>query len=108
MDPTYDSEGFLQKVQGRFGYGRDVCLTTWQGQAWVHIFDSSKCRQQNESYDKTKKKSISFKWADALILKDCIGQLEAYAQQIEGEQVRLLFYFFILFKTYLFSFVIHT
>ena len=88
MEPTYDSEGFLQKVQGRFGYGRDVSLTKWQGQLWLHIFDSSKCRQQNGTYDKTKKKSISFKWSDAVILKDCLVQLKTYAQQIEGEQVR--------------------
>ena len=89
MEPTYDNQGFLQKVQGRFGYGRDVSLTNWQGQLWFHIFDSSKCRQQDGTYDKTKKKSISFKWSDALTLKDCLSQLETYARQIEGEQVRL-------------------
>ena len=91
MEPTRDSQGFLTKVQGRFAYGRDVSLTRWNGQLWLHIFDSSKCRQQDGSCDKTQRKSLSFRWSDALTLKDCLTELESYAQQIEREQVRFFF-----------------
>ena len=89
MEPTRDSQGFLTKVQGRFAYGRDESLTRWNGQLWLHIFDSSKCRQQNGSYDKTQRKSLSFRWSDALTLKDCLSELESYAPKIEREQVRI-------------------
>ena len=90
MEPAYDNDGFLMKVSGTFGYGRNVSLTKWEGKLWLHIFDTSKCRQQNGSYDKTKRKSLSFKWADAVTLKDCLTQLDPYVQQIEHLQKKCL------------------
>ena len=86
MDPTYDNEGFLVKVQGKFGYNRSVSLTKWNDTLFLHVNDNSKCWDDGK-FDKTKSKSLSFKWSDATSLKDCLIHMEPFAQQIESEQV---------------------
>ena len=86
MEPSYDSQGYLDKVLGRFAYGRSVSLTKWNDKVYIHINDQSKC-WENGQLDKTKAKSISLKWNDAVTLKDCLIQLGPYVDQIEAEQV---------------------
>ena len=86
MDSVNDNQGFLAKVDGRFAYGRCVSLTKWNNNIYVHINDRSKC-WENGQFDKTKTKSISLKWNDAVTLKDCLIQLGPYAEQMEAEQV---------------------
>lgn len=88
MEPTYDSAGFLDKVKGKFVYKREVSLTKWNQQLYVHINDNSKCWDTN-MFDKSKSKTVSFKWSDALNLKARLNELEPFASQIEAELVSL-------------------
>lgn len=87
MEPSYDKQGFLAKVFGRFAYGRSVSLTKWNDKVYVHINDQSKCWEHGQ-FDKTRATNISLKWDDAVTLKDCLIQLGPYAEQIETEQVK--------------------
>jgi hypothetical protein len=87
MEPTYDNQGFLHKVFGRFAFGRSVSLTKWNDKVYLHINDQSKCWEKRQQFDKSKEKSISLKWDDAVTLKDCLIQLEPYVEQIEAELV---------------------
>lgn len=86
MEPSYDNQGFLIRVLGRFAYGRSVSLTKWNDQIYLHINDKSKC-WVNGKFDKTKEKSVSIKWEYAITLKDVLIQLGPYAEQIEAEHV---------------------
>lgn len=91
MESAYNNQGFLEKVTGRFAYGRSVSLTKWNNQAYVHINDQSKCWENNQ-FDKTKSRSISLKWNDAVTLKDCLIQLGPYMEQLEAEQVIIVLF----------------
>ncbi|XP_045199196.2 uncharacterized protein LOC123553559 [Mercenaria mercenaria] len=84
MEAKYDQEGFLSKVRGRFGFRKDVALSKWNGNAYVHISDNYNC-WETDTFDKTKSKSVTIKWKDAIKLKECLGKLEPYATQIETE-----------------------
>lgn len=95
MEPSYDNEGFLLRVLGKFAYGRSVSLTKWNDKIYLHINDKSKC-WINGKFDKTKEKSVSIKWDDAVTLKDLLIQLGPYAEQIEAEQVTSFRMFFFL------------
>lgn len=86
MNPTYDTQGFLTKVEGSFGYGRSVALTKWEDSVFVHINDNSKC-WDNKKFDKTKGKSVTFNWRNTTALADCLTQLRPYVEQIQAEQV---------------------
>lgn len=86
MNPTYDAQGFLTKVEGSFGYGRSVSLTKWADSVFVHINDNSKC-WDNKRFDKTKGKSVSLNWKNTEALADCLIQLRPFADQINAEQV---------------------
>ena len=94
MEPTYDQSGVLMKVrgkyEGKFGYGRSVSLTKWNGEIYLHINDDSKC-WVNGKFDKTQAKSLSMKWTDAMILKQHLVDLDSYAKQFEIHQVRFSF-----------------
>lgn len=86
MERSYDNHGFLDRARSSFGYGRSVALTKWGGQLWVHIGDNSKC-WDNRKFDKTKSKTISMKWCDAITLREKLNEFEAVVRQIEAEQV---------------------
>ena len=55
MDMSYDTNGFLVRVQGKFGYGRKLSLTKWNDKLYLHINDNSKC-YENGKIDKVKAK----------------------------------------------------
>lgn len=92
MEPSYDNAGFFIKVCGNVAYGKDVCLTKWNEQIYVHINDNSKC-WENQKFDKTKSKTVSLKWEQAQKLRDCLNDMEHYAGQILAEQVFCCFCF---------------
>lgn len=89
MEPTYDNAGFLTQVRGRFGFRKDLSLTKWNDQIYVHIGDNTKCWETN-SFDKSKSKTVSLKWRDAVNLKARLNELEPYASQIEAELVSFI------------------
>lgn len=90
MDASYNEQGFLDTVRGKFAYERSVSLTKWNDTMFVHINDSSKT-WTNGKFDKTKAKSISLNWNNALALNDCLQELKPYAEQILAEQVSCFF-----------------
>lgn len=93
MEISNDDQGYVNNVRARFGYQKSACLTHWNNMGWVHLNDNSKCWQTGV-FDKSKGKSISIKWEDALTLKNALVQMEAYADQMQGEVVSLIFNYF--------------
>ena len=62
MEPIYDNQGFLTKVQKKFAYGLEVAVTKFRGLAYFNIYDNSKCwDSQTRTYDKSRDKSITLK-----------------------------------------------
>lgn len=57
---------------------------------WVHLNDNSKCWQTGV-FDRSKGKTITMKWGDALTLKNALIQMEAHADQMQGQAVSLFF-----------------
>lgn len=98
MDESYDDQGFLVTVRGKFAYERSVSLTKYNDTILLHLNDSSKC-WNNGNFDKTKAKSISINWKGALALSDCLAELKPFAEQIGIEQVSH-FLTYIYFKLY--------
>ena len=99
----YDNAGYLTKVRTRFGYSKELMLTKWDSQVYLHVNDNSRCyNKDTHVYDKAKGKSLTFKWADASNLKEQLNALEAYALQMQAEQVNI--YILLLFIYYYFFF----
>lgn len=88
METKYDQQGFLFKVRGRFGFRKDVALSKWNDNVYVHISDNYNC-WETDTFDKTKSKSVTIKWKDVKKLRECLDQLEPFASQIEAELVSL-------------------
>ena len=78
METPYDSYGFLNRVGCKYTYGRNVSLTKWNGQIWIHLSDETKA-WENGKFDKSKSKTISLNWEYAKQLRESLFSLEDYA-----------------------------
>lgn len=88
MEVFTDENGYLIKARQRVKNNREVCLTKWNRDVYVHLSDTSKCFESGV-FDKTKTKSASIKYQD---LKDVLLGMEPHALQMMSDQVRCKIY----------------
>ena len=98
MEVFNNEDGSLKKVRARFSRSREINLTRWNNDIYLHLNDISKCFADGR-FGITKQKSISMKWEEVELLKIALAELIPHVQQMKIELVSKLFYtcFFINF-----------
>lgn len=86
MQTSFDNQGYLTRVNGKFGYYKDITLTKFNDQIYAHICDNSKAFVSG-SFQKSLSKTISLKWEDVQGLRGILHNFEPYAEQIISEVV---------------------
>ena len=79
-------DGSLKKVRARFARSREVNLTRWNDDAFIHINGISKCFAPG-SFDRSKIKSITMKWEEVEKFRDTFSALVPHVQQMKAEMV---------------------
>ena len=74
METFNNEDGTLRKVRSRFSRSREVSLTRWNDDIYLHLNDISKCFASG-TFDKTKTKNISMKWEEVDKLRDTLMAL---------------------------------
>ena len=86
MEVFNNEDGTLRKVRSKFSRSREVSLTRWNDDIYLHISDISKCFASG-TFDKSKRKNISMKWEEVETLRDTLLTLVPHVQQMEAEIV---------------------
>ena len=88
MDIEYDSNSeAVTRIRARFGRMRSLTLNAWNNQLYLHLNDNSKCFDDSGYFDKTKSKSVSMKWEEAVNLKHLIHDMAQYVDKFDLNQV---------------------
>ena len=91
IEASNNEDGSLKKVRARFSRSREINLTRWNNDIYLHLNDISKCFVDGR-FDITKQKSISMKWEEVELLRTALAELVPHVQQMKTELVSRLFY----------------
>ena len=78
MEFFNNEDGSMRKVRNRFSRSREVTVTRWNDDIYVHLNYIS----ASGSFDKTKSKSISMKWEEVEVLRDTLTDMVLHVQQM--------------------------
>ena len=79
-------------MRARFSRSREVNLTRWNDDIFIHINDISKCFVTG-SFDRSKTKSISMKREEVEKFRDTLSAIVPHVQQMKAEMVSLMYLF---------------
>ena len=86
MEVFNNEDGSIKKVRSRFSRSRELTLTRWNDDIYLHLNDISKCIATG-TFDKSKSKNISMKWEEVESLRDTLSALVPHIQQMRAEMV---------------------